>query len=170
MYKVTKSEQVVSVREWADSSAVLPLTSIVKIRPILKVEYLKKYKVDIIEFHRLDNRWGRLVRQSCRNNSDLSLNFTFFFNSKCWEPLPKRAVLLSAKAGSKTLPSHWKPSLNKCFSSFSMPDTAPTVAGTAMFGQFRFTSASLQDTCRNTVEMYTEYGQKATSISVTSLT
>ena len=63
MYIVTKSEQVVSVREWADSSAVLPLTSIVKnSRPILKVEYLKKFKVDIIEFHRLDNRWGRLVR------------------------------------------------------------------------------------------------------------
>ena len=34
----------VSIREWVGGSAVLPFTSIVK-NNILKVEYLKKYKV-----------------------------------------------------------------------------------------------------------------------------
>ena len=48
----------------------------------------------------------------------------------------------------------------------TMLDSAPTISGgTATFGPFRYASASLQDTCRNTGEMYTEYGQKAPSVS-----
>ena len=47
-----------------------------------------------------------------------------------------------------------------------MPDTAPMIpGGTATFGPFWYASASLQDTCRNTGEMYAEYGQKAPSVS-----
>ena len=48
----------------------------------------------------------------------------------------------------------------------TMPDTAPMIpGGTATFGPFWYASASLQDTCRNTGEMYAEYGQKAPSVS-----